>query len=177
MSVKILSASVVAAALAVGVHAQAQQQPPAQQQPASQMSKTITVVGCVARQSDVLEGATSSPANPAMGDEYVLTHASLKSSESPSTGSEAKSEAPAGMQNSFGKVYRATGDKEDSLKTYVGQRVQVTGMFKDSEDATRELGATGTSGSSAAARPTVSNTPEFTIESVTPTSGSCTPAK
>jgi hypothetical protein len=111
-----------------------------------------------------------------MGDEFVLTHASLKSSDSASTASEAKPPA-AGMQNTFGKVYRATGDKEESLKTYVGQRVQVTGTFKDSEDATRELGATGTSGSSAAAKPTVANSPEFTIQSVTPTSGSCTPAK
>ncbi len=145
MRVKILSASVVAAALAVGVHAQAQQQPPTQQQPpSSQMDKAITVIGCVAKQADVLEGAMSTPANPAMGDEFVLTHASLKSSGSAPAASEAS--APAGMQDDFGKVYRATGDKEESLKTYVGQRVQVTGSFKDPEDATRELRATGTSG-------------------------------
>ncbi len=173
MSVKILSASVVAAALAVGAHAQAQQQPPAQQPQTSQMAnaKAITIVGCVAKESDVLEAQAS--ASPGMGDEFVLTHAWLKTSESP-MGSEAKSDAPA---NSLGKVYRTTGDKEESLKTYVGQRVQITGMFKDAEDATRELGATGTSGSSAAPKPTIENTPEFTIQSVTPTSGSCTPAK
>lgn len=177
MSSRVLSASLAATVFACGVALSAQQsQPPASPMAAQSQATSFKVVGCVQNERDVLK--SSMPGKPGMGDEFVLTNAVLKADATPTETPQAQPSEPTsayGTQNRFGKVYRATGDRESELKGYVGQRVEITGSFKHSEDATRELGATGTSGRAAAAEPSVENTPEITIASIAPLGGTCSP--
>jgi hypothetical protein len=159
------------------------QQPSAvsEQQKDATSPQSITVSGCVLKESSVLKrGAIGSATMGAgMGDEFVLTQAKLSDSktatEKPEAGAApAQPNEPAGTSGSanFGKVYRLTGEKENDLKNYVGQRVEIVGMFKHEEDAKAEAGAVGTSGRPAGEL-TTANTPEITITSVTPSTGSC----
>jgi hypothetical protein len=180
MNMKTLSASLTAVALAGGLTLSAQaQQPPAQQQPATpsmaQAENAVTIVACVQKESDVLRPRMPMTATPGMGDEFVLTNAAMKSdtpAESPATAA-APAQPSTAAANSFGRVYRATGDREKELKQYVGQRVEIVAAFKDAAEA---AAATGTSGSAApSGELTVGNTPELTIQSITPAAGSCAP--
>ena len=77
------------------------------------------------------------------------------------------------MAGNFGRVYRTTGDKEKELKSYVGQRVQITGTFKNKDDAADAMSSVGTTGRTGDLTP--ANTPEFTIATIAPASGSCAP--
>ena len=150
----------------------------------SQSSQTITVAGCVQKETAVLKhNALSS--NIGLGDEFVLTRAMLNPRDTadapPRTLPDANVSEPTGTTGStpiFGKVYRMTGDKEKDLKTYIGRRVEIVGTFKHDEDARRELGPIGTSG--VAQDPTVeltaANTPEITITSIRPIAGTCSGA-
>jgi hypothetical protein len=165
--------------MAGGLTLSAQAQlPPAQQQPATpamaQAQNAVTIVACVQKESDVLKPRMSMPATPGSGDEFVLTNSAMKSDTPAEAATAAAAPAQPSMAtaNSFGKVYRATGDREKELKQYVGQRVEVVAVFKDAADAA----ATGTSGSAAVTGElTVANAPELTIQSITPAPGSCAP--
>lgn len=181
MSSRVLSASLLATVLAGGVALTAQTQQPPAQQPSSQAAgqqEAFTLIACVQKETDVLKKGTPIPATPGMGDEFVFTQATKKAAGSdkpeaqPPAGTEAT--GTSGTQNKFGKVYRATGDRESDLKSYVGQRVEITATFKNAQDATREHGAVGTSGA-APVELTADNTPEIVVQSVTPASGSCAP--
>ena len=180
MSPRVLSASLAASVFACGVALSAQQsQPPASPMTAQSQATSFKVVGCVQNEKDVLKSAM--PGKPGMGDEFVLTNAVLRpdaaTTETPQAAAPSEPTSAYGTQNRFGKVYRATGDRESELKGYVGQRVEITGTFKHAEDATRELGPTGTSGRATAAEPSVDNTPEITVASIVPMGGTCTPVK
>ena len=146
MSLKLLSGATAAAWLACGLVAGAQAP--------EQKSDTalITVAGCVDKEASVLKRPAIAR-NIGMSDEFVLTRAVLargtSSADKPQTETEPPTSETAGTSGSagnFGKVYRATGQKENELKPYVGQRVEITGTFKHDEDAKAELGAIGTSG-------------------------------
>jgi hypothetical protein len=163
--VKVLSGTVAAAWLACGLAIGAQA--PAEQK-ADQKSDAaaVTIAGCVQQEASVLK--SGAPAQPGMGggDEFVLTRASLnKGGASADKPTEPEPPAaPVGTSGSLGKVYRVTGDKEKDLKANVGQRVEITGTFKDEADA--KAGA-------ASGDPTAANTPEITILSIRPVPGSC----
>jgi hypothetical protein len=138
----------------------------------------VTVIGCVQPETSVIKGNPMTSAT-GMGDEFVLTNSKLSKGTSamdePTTPTEPTTAPPVGTSGSpsnFGRVYRVTGDKENDLKQYVGQRVQISGAFKKDEDAKNELSAVGTSGRSGDL--TRENTPEITIIAVKPTAGSCT---
>jgi hypothetical protein len=155
----------------------AQQQTPTTTGQKSDQSDVVTVTGCVQPETTVLK-RNAAIGSMGMGDEFVVTNASL----SPSGGDNPKPDArttpaetagtssPAGL----GRVYRLTGDQEKALKSAVGQRVEITGRFKDKEKLKDELGAIGTSGRTG--EPTTENTPEIVIDSFKPTSGTCAPA-
>jgi hypothetical protein len=176
MSVKLLSgwfaAALVCAATAAAQNPPAQPPQPASDQPAAAQASTITIAGCVQKESDVLKRAAAA-GDVGMSDEFVLTKAMLNPPASPAgPPSEAKPEQPTGTSGAAGKVFRVTGDKEKELKSLVGQRVEITGSFKKASDAQRELGTAGTSGSTPAEL-TPANTPEVTITSIKPASGAC----
>jgi hypothetical protein len=110
-----------------------------------------------------------------MDDEFVLTFAKQGAAATTEPApDEPKPEATgtSGSAGNFGTVYRLTGDKEKDLKSYVGQRVEITGALKDKEKTTDSMSSIGTSGREL----TPANTAEITIESIKPLSGACTPA-
>ena len=160
------------------VLAQSQQPTASADQRQATPSETVTIAGCVQKESAVLK-RNPVAGDVGMGDEFVLTHA-VKGS-APGANDAPKpdvSEPPAaigtsGMAGNFGTVYRLTGDKESELKAYVGQRVEITGSFKHEDKAADALSAAGTSGKSGDLTP--ANTPEITIDAIKPVSGSCAP--
>jgi len=195
MSPKLLSSSLAAGlvfSLIVSAQAPAQQSAPSptqqptatsDQQKDATSPQSITLSGCVLKESSVLKrGAVGTATMGAgMGDEFVLTQAKLSdattATEKPETEpAPAQPNEPvgtSGVGNNFGKVYRLTGDKENDLKNYIGQRVQIVGMFKHEEDAKAETGAVGTGGRAPTGELTTANTPEITITSIAPSTGSC----
>ena len=169
-----IAAACFSGVTAIGAQSQAPQASPA----AAKDSPVVTVIGCVQKETSVLK---ENPATAAvgMGDEFVLTNSKLStgapSTDQPPAAAAAPTGEPVGTSGSasnFGKVYRVTGDKENELKTYVGQRVEISGAFKNEADAKAELSTVGTSGR-AAGELTRGNTPEITIVSIKPSTGSC----
>jgi len=169
-----IAAACLSGAAVVGAQSQATPPSPAAgAQPAD--SPVVTVTGCVQKETAVLKGNAATAAEPGMGDEFVLTNSKL------STGAPAAGDPPApaeasGSASNFGKVYRVTGDKESDLKAFVGQRVEISGAFKNAADAKTELSTVGTSGRTAG-EPSKQNTPEITIAAVKPSTGACGAAK
>ena len=171
---KVLTGSIAAAWLACGLTAGAQA-PPAQDGPADREApaqaapaSAITVAGCVLAEKTVLK-RTAAAGDVGMGDEFVVTHVKLNP---PAQAAEPAPDAPVGTSGSaFGKVYRVTGDKETELKAFVGQRVEITGAFKNETDAKAELASIGKGDKPGELTP--ANTPEITITAIKPVSGSC----
>jgi hypothetical protein len=189
MSANLLSSSLVAGcvfSLIVSAQAPAQQSsPPPTAQPSETSDQqkdaispqSVTLSGCVLTAASVLKpeamGTTAGT-----GDAFVLTQA--KSSdpssaiEKPEADTAAQPNEPvgtSGTDNDLGKVYRLTADNENDLKNYVGQRVEIVGMFKHDEDTKTEAGAVGTSGRQGEL--TAADAPEITVTSITPSTGSC----
>jgi hypothetical protein len=178
MSVKQLSGWFAAAALAsavVSAQVPAQQPPqtPDQKQATADQKDAVKIAGCVQKESDVLKRSAMAT-NMGMSDEYVLTDSKLNPSSTTEPEPQAKPDEPTGTSGSadkFGKVVRLTGDKEKDLSKYVGQRVEITGAFKHESDANRTAGSQKANPTD----PTSNNTPEITIETIAPTSGTCSP--
>jgi hypothetical protein len=165
----------VAAGLAIGAGAFAQQPPAAPAQKNAANPETVTITGCVQKEADVLK-RNPVAGSVGMSDEFVLTNASLAAPSSQAPTTEPPPPAATGTSGSagnFGIVYRTTGDKESDLKSYVGQRVEINGTFKDKDamkDAMSSAGAGGRPGEL-----TPANTPEITIDSIKPATGTCAP--
>jgi hypothetical protein len=136
---------------------------------------SVSFSGCVQKESSVLK-RNPVAADIGMDDEFVLTFARpVPPPGAPEAPQPDVAPAPAGTSGSaaeFGTVYRLTGDKEKELKSYVGQRVEVTGTFKAKEKITDAMSSIGTSGKN---DPQPSNTAEITIDAIKPASGSCAP--
>ena len=181
MKMTVLSGSIAAVCLACGL-ATAAQLPSSSSSTAANVQATppaaITVAGCVQQEASVLK-RNAAAGEVGMSDEFVLTRATLNPrppADQPKSETEPPPEAPVGTSGSasnFGKVYRVTGDKENELKTYVGQRVEITGAFKNDAEAKAELASAGIKGRSTGAELTPANTPEITIAAIRPVAGSC----
>ena len=163
-----IGAFVFAASAAIGAQ---QQNPPDKAAAAPQGEQTpIVVAGCVQKETTVLkrDPAQGEVGAAGMGDEFVLTNSQLNPTPDvpPAAGA-------SGSVGNFGKVYRVTGEKEAELKASVGQRVEITGTFKQEADAKAELGAIGTSGRAIPGELTTANTPEITISAIKVVPGAC----
>jgi hypothetical protein len=156
-----LGLSIVGAA---AMSATAQQAAPGPDQTAK-ASPAMTIAGCVQKESAVLK-RNPAAADVGMDDEFVLTFATLN--PAPGANEASTSDQP----GNFGRVYRLTGDKEKDLKSYAGQRVEITGTIKEKEKLTDAISSIGTSGK---AELTPANTPEVSIDAVKPLSGTCAP--
>jgi hypothetical protein len=176
MSIRHISTSMLGVlAICGAVAAQTPQAPTADQKAPTDLP-AVSLAGCVQKESAVLK-RNPAAGNFGMNDEFVLTFAAI----TPATGETPKPEgqpspAAGGTSNApgnFGRVYRVTGDKEAELKNYVGQRVQITGTFKSKDEAADAMSSVGTTGRTGDLTP--ANTPEITITSITPTSGTCAP--
>ena len=178
MRMRMLPAS-LAAMLLCGAAVAAQQSATDKPGPAPAEQKaaaaSVTVTGCVQLESAVVK-RNAAVGDVGMSDEFVLTQAALNPgapADKPATDQPpADAVATAGSAGP-GKVYRVTGDREKELKSLVGQRVEITGSFKNTTDEKAELAAIGTSGRTAAGEPTIANTPEITISDFKPLSGAC----
>ena len=180
MSMKRWSASTAAAIMVCSLPITAQT-PASSAIDQKDTSPAITITGCVQNESAVLK-RNPIAAGIGMSDEFVLTNATVTpapgSNESPKPDVQAPP-SPIGTSGSatgFGQVYRATGDKENDLKPYVGQRVSIVGRVKAKEGATDKMSSIGTSGKAAEGAWTPDNTPELVIDSIAPATGTCAPA-
>ena len=130
----------------------------------------IVVMGCVQRESSVLKPDPSSP-GAGMDKEFVLTFSvlspDLQQSELPKPAADAS-----GLPGYVGAVYRLAGPKEGELKQFVGQRVQVTGTFKDQDKAAAAIKA-GKIGRAGELTP--DDTPEIIIDTYRLVSEVCSP--
>jgi hypothetical protein len=181
MKMTVLSGSIAAVCLAGGLAAAAQV--PAQSSSSTSAAQStppaaITVAGCVQQEASVLK-RNAAVGEVGMSDEFVLTQ-SILNPRPPTDQPKSETEPPpaaavgtSGSVSNFGKVYRVTGDKENELKTYVGQRVEITGAFKNDAEAKAELASAGIKGRSTGAELTPANTPEITIAAIRPVAGSC----
>jgi hypothetical protein len=180
---KLLSGSLAAAWLACGVAAAAQSTSatPSSPRSADQPSPATTIIlaGCVQHETTVL---TRHPAVGEVGmtDEFVLTHSILNPrprADRATDQTEPTVETPVGTSgttSNLGKVYRVTGDREKELKLYVGQRIEITGAFKNDFDAKEELAAVIPGARSITDPLTPANAPEITITAIRPVPGPCT---
>jgi len=152
-------AAAVVLAAGVTVAAQAPQAP--EQKAQKDAPGTLTVSGCIQKEADVLKKAPMT--NAAMGDNFVLTHATVPgatSADKPAP--ETPPSAAVGTTGSadLGKVYRLTGDKEKDLQPNIGKRVEITGTFKPDTNAK-------------SGQLTSASTPEIAIASIKVVEGSC----
>jgi hypothetical protein len=177
MSRRLLPALTIGILVSGGMAIAAQQAADTQKSDAG----AITVSGCIQNENSVLKKNPIS-AHVGMTDEFVIINATLKKDQAPATEPKSEAEPPAqapvgtsGTASNFGKVYRLTGPQEQELKTYIGQRVEIAGTFKNDSDAKAELGAVGTSGRTVTGELTTENTPEITVISIKPASGTCSP--
>jgi hypothetical protein len=177
MSIKRISTSAAALLVLCGAPSSAQApQNPATNQKATPDSAVTTITGCVQKESAVLK-RNPAAGNIGMDDEFVLTSSVLNpTAENQKPGATEKPDAvgTSGAASNFGRVFRVTGDKEKELKSYVGQRVEITGSLKNKEDNVDKMSSMGAGGNSEL---TPANTPEVTIATITTTSGSCAPVK
>jgi len=177
MSIRRASMFVAAAFATSGAIALAQAQAPSQpaQTPseASVQAPSVSFAGCVQKESSVVK-RNPVAGDVGMDDEFVLTFAR----PAPPPGAEPKPDVtpePTGTSGSignFGTVYRLTGEREKDLKSYIGQRVEISGTVKEKDKITDAMSSVGTSGKTEI---TPSNTAEITIDSIRPVGGACPP--
>ena len=175
MNKQMVSGSIAAAWLACGLAVAAQgteMRPSSTAGNQAAAASTIAVAGCVQSESAVLK-RNAAAGEAGMGDEFVLVQATLNPRPATNQTAEAPPAETSGSPGNFGKVYRVTGDKEAELKSYIGQRVEISGTFKDKEPVTDAMSSVGTSGKTEL---TPANTREITIDAIKPLTGSCTPA-
>lgn len=128
-SVGIFSAGVMALSIAAFAQGVAQQPTPSQTQPGAKSSseQQVTITGCVQREADYRKAHQAGRGGVAgsgvgVGNEFVLSDASLSKSESEATGTSGSSTAA--------KAYELTGPNEGEVGQYVGRRVEIQGALK-----------------------------------------------
>jgi hypothetical protein len=150
MGIRIAGGAIGTAVFACSVIALAQTggSTPAQgsAQKSVQQEGPITLVGCIQRESDYRREHSSGRGGVAatgagLGNEFVLVNAS----EPGAAGSSADCSS-----TGAGEAYELTGSQEGKLRSFVGRRVEITGVLKKAE---LEPAPAGTAGGSAT-RPT-----------------------
>jgi hypothetical protein len=127
--------------MSVTTTAQDQNRTPA----AAPQNQTVTVVGCIVRESDYRKATDAGKGGVAgtgvgAGNEYVLTNASM------STGAAGSAVGTAGA--AAGAAYELTGSNEGQAKEFVGKRVEISGTLKAAE-----VSAAGPTGGPTAGKP------------------------
>ena len=123
-------------------------QAPAQQPMEKAPAQDVIIVGCVQREDDYRKAHNLGKGGAAgtgvgSGDEFVLINASIQGAGATATGATGTSGG-----TSEGTAFELTGDQEDSLKPFVGKRVEITGKMKAAEK-----GAAGPTGGATAGTP------------------------
>jgi hypothetical protein len=123
--------------------------------PSGQQSKTqasrqpkasVTLVGCVMRETDYRKANDSGKGGPVgtglgRGNEFVLTNATKTTAGATSPSSTADCGTAAA-----GEAYELGGSREKDLASYVGRRVEITGTLKEAKTETAPAGETKPTG-------------------------------
>jgi hypothetical protein len=103
-------------------------------------AQQITVTGCVQREADYRRSTAAGRGGPAgtgvgVGNEFVLADATMSTGSRPATTPGATSPAPTGTTGSTARAaaYELTGANEAKAETYVGKRVEISGMLKSTD--------------------------------------------
>lgn len=126
-------------------------QTPAQGQSSTQsasQAQQVTVVGCIVREADYRKGRDAGKGGVAgtgvgVGNEFILTSASMAPAADGSAGG-----AAVGTAGAATTAYELTGANEKQAESFVGQRVEISGMLKPAE-----TGAAGPTGGPTAGQP------------------------
>lgn len=120
----------------------------------SAKANSTAVVGCLMKETDYRSAhglGKGALRGTGLGDEYVLVDAIVMPAASTSDTTTASSGAAAVSspstsancaENGSGSAYRTTGARERELKSFLGQRVEVTGHFQHARDANTTASAT-----------------------------------
>ncbi len=118
----------------------------------AQSGTPITLIGCVQREADYRKATDAGRGGPVatgvgLGNEYVLVNAMTATGSAGSQGADCAAA-------SGGSAYELSGSKEGELAQFVGRRVELVGMMKNSDTAVGTSGsggaAVGTAGSGSA---------------------------
>ena len=132
----VCAGAVVAFSMAVFTHATAQGQDPrganAPQQ-STAAAQQVSVIGCIQREADYRRARNQGRGGVAgtgvgVGNEYVLVNASM----APAAGRTAAAGAPTGTAGTTAE-YELTGANEKQASSFVGKRVEISGMLKAAE--------------------------------------------
>jgi hypothetical protein len=180
MTLKIASFSASAiAALSISAFAQAPSQgtarPPStspavtpSRTPVAAARDTVTITGCVEREADYRAARDQVKGGPAgsglgQGNEYILTHAT--------TGAPVPT---SGSGNSESLSYLLTGSAEKDAGSFLKQRVELTGHFKESDKGSPIADTPDAAASSANTDPDgAPRLRTFEVTSVRASAGSC----
>lgn len=129
-----------------------QAQRPAPTSGATSGEQTVTVMGCVQREADYRKAQDAGKGGVAgtgvgVGNEFVLTNATMGSGSATASGASAGAAASASA-NSSASAFELTGPNEEQAAAHVGKRVEVTGKLKAGE-----VGAGGATGGPTAGAP------------------------
>lgn len=99
----------------------------------------VTVEGCLMREADVPGRQPNMAERAGVTEDYILTNTKMIKGSAPASGA-AQAEpgdTPTGTSGSATAMYEVEGIDDDMLKTHVGHRVQIDGMFEevDQEEA------------------------------------------
>jgi len=185
MKRNILFGSVLAAALSVGVGAQAQTGAQAAGSMAKSGTDAVTVTGCLQGADGV--GGSATKSDPSKIDQFVLanpmpsTGAAGGATSSPSaTAGTSGSTTPSATGSGAGS-YVLTGGQKDELRTMANSKVEITGKFEDGPSAgVSNNGASSSAGTTGSAMSTGSRAPEtkasgrtLKIDSIRKIAGTC----
>ena len=95
------------------------------------MAKTVTVEGCLVRESDV---PGRKPSVAGTGENYILTSTKVVKGSAPSAGAAPGADTPTGTAG-MRAMYEVAGIEGDQLKQHAGQRVQIEGTFENVDRA------------------------------------------
>lgn len=117
-------------------------QPPTQSA-GSSADQQVTITGCIQREADYRQARDAGRGGVAgtgvgVGNEFVLTNASMSTGTAPNARPGAEPASPAGTTGSATTAYELTGSNEGQVSQYVGRRVEISGKLKAAES-----GATG----------------------------------
>jgi hypothetical protein len=109
-------------------------------QASSRPETSVTLVGCVMRETDYRKAKDSGKGGPVgtgigRGDEFVLTNATKTTAGATTSSSTAECGTAAA-----GEAYELGGSREKDLASYVGRRVEITGTLKEAKTETATTG-------------------------------------
>jgi hypothetical protein len=162
-----------------------QTSPSSQSMAASSSDQQVTLTGCVQRESDYRSAKDKGRGGAAgtgvgVGNEFILTDASLSSAGSSTSAGESTATGTSGSSKA-GSDYELTGSNEGQVGEFVGKRVEITGKLKSAET---DASGRPTGGATAGAPPSGVDVAskdlklrELEVSSVREATGSCSPMK